>query len=141
MINVRSTVMPAQTGQAALVKYSFPEFLRDCKANGNTQYDEILHPKEGKAPCFVLTKPGTKDKVFIVLSKGVSELRKSGKLSDPMLKTLWVVDGKNSKGEPRWYLSRNGITSLTVDEAIKQAEDIAAKVAALSASKLDSLIS
>jgi hypothetical protein len=140
-INVRSAVVASQPGQVSLTKHRFVDFLKACKANGNTEYSEILNPKAGKAPCFVITKPGTEDKVFVVLSKGVSELRAQGKLPDATLKTLFVIDGKNSKGESRWYLSRNGITNLTIDEAIVAAEQSIAAVNKLSADKLESLMS
>lgn len=138
---IRSTVRQAVAGGVELVKSTFKEFATSCKAAGFTVFSEWLTPAQGKAPCMFFRNPSNNEQVIVVLSKAVSALRLKGGLPDAALKTLSVIDGKNAAGEQRYYLSSNGITEISVDEAIAIGEKYQEHVAKLSAAKLDALIS
>ena len=138
---IRSTVRQALAGGVELTKSTFKEFANTLAAQGFTMFSEWLTPKPGKPACMFFRNPGSNLQVIVVLSKSVAALRAAGKLPDDALKTLTVIDGKNAAGEQRYYLSSNGITEITVAEAIAIGERYQAMVTKLSAERLQSLIS
>ena len=139
-MTLRSTVSTAIANGVALVKFSFKEFAIAAKAQGFTMFHEWLTPAAGKAPCLFFTKPGTQENIIVVLSKGVAALRAAGKLPDAALKTLSIIDGKNAGGEQRYYLSSNGFSEITVDQAIATGEAYLKTVEKLTMEKMAAFV-
>lgn len=130
-----------QTQQAnSLVSTSLKEFAAFAKTQGCVNYREVLTPAAGKAPCLVFNNPGTGDSMIVVLSKATTDMLNKGTINKDLLKTLKVIEGKNAKGEERYYLSRNGMTEITVDELLVHISAVEKSVQKLNEAKLAALI-
>lgn len=115
----------AQKRQSSVTAGTFialSEFLAGWKAQGFTGFLMNLEPKNGGVPNLVITN-GTED-LLINLGRPVAEAYKSGKITKQELLGLQVADGKNQKGELRYYLAKDGREFTAIDQVIAAAVKI-----------------